>query len=502
MKKRKSRSPSYDAYDESFDIFNEEYSGDHRSGFDRLREADEDRSESNKKEADFPDPFAVLLEHEKNEEAEEPDWLHAQPPVRRKSRKKNPGTGIALAAVLVLLLAAVGGVMYFVPKPAPGQPQQDADTTIAADTVPRQPSVTLPVNTTAAEPTVAATEPVETEPLVEPAQNVVYYYRERLSSEEKAWYDRIYSAAMNMSAMTEFTDAKGEQLYQLMSYVLMDHPEIFWMDGSSSWLEREVDGVITTEFTITYTHTPEERAADQAVIDAYSQSALSGLYDVSAYEQIKGVYDYIINHTNYEYDYDAQNICDVMIRGKGVCAGYAKTTQYLLQQLGIETLYVSGYGKDEPHAWNIVKADGAYYELDTTWGDPILEAGEEPQLNYYYFCITTEEMHRDHTPDDPSVLPVCTATACNYFIYENRYFEAYNRDQILNLLRKDVAAKAKVEMKFASSAACQEARQILVEGGEMFEMLKELGENDLAGKVYQYVQIEEHGCLAFLFDYT
>ncbi len=54
---------------------------------------------------------------------------------------------------------------------------------------------------------------------------------------------------------------------------------------------------------------------------------------------------------------------------KTVCQGYANATQYLLTLLGIPAVVVTGTAEGDTHAWNLVQLDGAYYFMDTTWGN-------------------------------------------------------------------------------------------------------------------------------------
>ena len=53
---------------------------------------------------------------------------------------------------------------------------------------------------------------------------------------------------------------------------------------------------------------------------------------------------------------------------KSVCAGYARAFQLIMQKLKIPTYYVLGFAKED-HAWNIVKLNGRYYNVDLTWDD-------------------------------------------------------------------------------------------------------------------------------------
>ena len=57
-----------------------------------------------------------------------------------------------------------------------------------------------------------------------------------------------------------------------------------------------------------------------------------------------------------------------------VCDGYTLALEYLLQQCGIEAVFLGGLAGSSRensggHAWNLVKMDGNWYEVDSTWDD-------------------------------------------------------------------------------------------------------------------------------------
>lgn len=60
-----------------------------------------------------------------------------------------------------------------------------------------------------------------------------------------------------------------------------------------------------------------------------------------------------------------------------VCSGYALAFEHLMHKAGIPCGYISGFAYDETeknpeecgHAWNIVKIDNKWYEVDVTWDD-------------------------------------------------------------------------------------------------------------------------------------
>ena len=91
------------------------------------------------------------------------------------------------------------------------------------------------------------------------------------------------------------------------------------------------------------------------------------------YKSVKAVHDYLIK--NYEYDHSMVNRSDYdgYMTGKMVCQGYCTAAFYLLSEMGIPARVVLGssedYQKDTDHAWNVVRVDGKWYNMDVTWDD-------------------------------------------------------------------------------------------------------------------------------------
>lgn len=103
------------------------------------------------------------------------------------------------------------------------------------------------------------------------------------------------------------------------------------------------------------------------------------------YETVKNIHDYLINNFNYDYRETSTNYTDIegFRDGVMVCNGYAMATFYLCNKAGVETRFITGIGgndTEENHAWNAVKIDGKWYNMDVTWDD---EGGYG--ISYKYF---------------------------------------------------------------------------------------------------------------------
>lgn len=138
------------------------------------------------------------------------------------------------------------------------------------------------------------------------------------------------------------------------------------------------------------------------------------------------IHDYIVENNIYDSetlddsskkiitnDEETNSAYAVLIKGKAMCKGYAEAIDKLLKAVGIEDTIVTGECSDEKgawsgHAWNLVKLDGDYYQLDATWDDPVLKSGGQ-KLEYDYFNLTDTQISKDHKWD-ASKYPVANGT--------------------------------------------------------------------------------------------
>ena len=126
----------------------------------------------------------------------------------------------------------------------------------------------------------------------------------------------------------------------------------------------------------------------------------------SDYIKIKKIHDYMIQ--NFEYDETLENYTayKALKEGKTICQGYMLLTYKLLTQAGIEAKCVDGMGTTvygtQSHGWNLVKLGKYWYNLDTTWDDPVLvsqddfQIPEELPISYNYFLKGTKTFSKDH----------------------------------------------------------------------------------------------------------
>ena len=285
--------------------------------------------------------------------------------------------------------------------------------------------------------------------------------------------------------------------------VLNDHPEIFYVDGYS-YTEYTLGSILKKiTFTGSYRFSPEEVKEKQMQIDNYVNQCLAGMpEDADEYEKVKYVYEYLIHHTDYDAAAkDSQNICSVFLERKSVCQGYAKATQYLLNRAGVfATLVLGEVVGGEGHAWNLVRIDGAYYYVDTTWGDASYQAvgGSDypiekiPTINYDYLCVTTEQMEQTHTQDNVVEMPECTSMDANFYVREGVYFTEFDEKKIEKIFTDSYErGDTYVTLKCEGPDIYRKMQETLIGEQGVFRYL------DCPDKAVSYVENEKQYSLSF-----
>lgn len=321
----------------------------------------------------------------------------------------------------------------------------------------------------------------QTEQVVRRASEDGYAYG-MLSEEEQTLYLEIRDALVDYAEDVRLSSYDKDEIAHAFQCVLNDHPEIFYVDGYTYTEYTLGDILKKITFTGTYRFSHEEMLQKQQQIDNYVNQCLSDMpEDADDYTKVKYIYEYLIHHTEYDAAAkDNQNICSVFIEGRSVCQGYAKATQYLLDKAGIfSTLVLGRVIGGEGHAWNLVRIDGEYYYVDTTWGDASYQAvggsypGEQiPTINYDYLCVPTQQMNLTHEIDNVVELPECVSMKDNYYVREGFYFTEWDQEQIERIFQEGYErGSAYVTLKCDSYDVYSKMYEALIENQEIFRYL-------------------------------
>ncbi len=224
-----------------------------------------------------------------------------------------------------------------------------------------------------------------------------FYYRNQLKDQPALLYEAIgalledpttdeYMVAVTVGKAEEEQLAK-DYFKAVFSYQY-DHPECFWMYND---LEVTVEaGYDPTEGKL-YIALDKPYKKYEKEMTAFNDAVDGILNDIdpnaSDAEKALAIHDKLLEMVKYDYEIGApDNMSNdlahtaygaLVVNGNGdantaVCDGISLAYEYLLQQVGIEAAVIVGEAGNTaedagPHAWNIVKLDGEWYEVDLTW---------------------------------------------------------------------------------------------------------------------------------------
>jgi hypothetical protein len=161
----------------------------------------------------------------------------------------------------------------------------------------------------------------------------------------------------------------------------VSYKTVRYSDGSVKTVETANDPAVLKLQVQYETTLAQERIVDSRVASIIKSLNLSKATD---YEKVKAIHDYIINLASYDLTYQSSSAYDILINKTSVCEGYALSAYRLFTDAGLESRIITGDGDGERHAWNIVKVNGQWYNIDLTWDDAVTTSGKQV-LRYTYF---------------------------------------------------------------------------------------------------------------------
>ncbi|RKD31944.1 transglutaminase domain-containing protein [Thermohalobacter berrensis] len=270
------------------------------------------------------------------------------------------------------------------------------------------------------------------------------------NKKENSIYDVIKEALITGKKevdVSDFPEGKySKSVFEVVEKVVIENPEVLYYKSAEYWS----NGILKFEYskdksTINKHLNVLKKAKDEIIREIIKP-------DMSDYEKVKAIHDYIINNSKYDsVNYNNNTIppesysaYGILVKGTGVCEGYAEAFKLIMDDLGIESIIVSGRAGNQDHAWNIIKLDGEYYHIDLTWDDPVMDDGSDV-LRYDYFNLSDKQMSKDHIWNR-SKYPSCNGIKYNYYYYNDMAVENYN--QFYNKIKDALLNnKSKLELK-------------------------------------------------------
>lgn len=229
----------------------------------------------------------------------------------------------------------------------------------------------------------------------------IYPYYDIINETQRAVYRQIYANANAQNRhFAPVEDITANDLKNAFTSVVNDHPELFWVDTAYRYQYTPKGSV--ADITLVFNVTANDLDASKSEFEAAAKLIRDETYgNYTDYDKERIVHDTLISKVKYDANAPMnQSAYSALVYGRTVCAGYARALQYILQQMDIPCYYVTGFA-GENHAWNIVRLDDGYYNVDSTWDDT------NPNT-YDYFNCSDDDFASDHVRRDLSIyLPAC-----------------------------------------------------------------------------------------------
>lgn len=240
--------------------------------------------------------------------------------------------------------------------------------------------------------------------------------------------DYLYQQIMDRSPqinISQYQIKKGD-IANIVSGVMNEHPDLYFVGrrySTSSYSGSEYVNALIFTYSDAY---------DDALFQSETQKALAAAAGcTSDLQKAIALHEYLT--VNCEYDYEnylaeiipdeSYNAYGVFVKRIAVCQGYALAYKYLLNRLGIDCYMVTSDAMN--HAWNLIKLDGQYYQVDVTWDDPTWDRVGR-SVHTYMFCSDGVFQDAEHKHRDWSV--TYGSQTVNYQATDTRYDNAFWTD--------------------------------------------------------------------------
>lgn len=225
-------------------------------------------------------------------------------------------------------------------------------------------------------------------------------YHYLLKGYQKEIYRDLLTAMKNFDEKISVDPNKIESTYiteyiaKVYDSLANDHPELI----NVSTISYSIDKNNLKEIKIIYAM--KDNNAYQKYLKQVTDiinNVKEETKNMNDYEKVKYVYKFLATKNNYGNPSDLLNqsaITAFLEDESPVCYGYAKASQILLQNIGINSILLTGELNGGAHAWNFVLLDNQYYYFDVT-----MSGGT---LNYSGFLTKGD---RKYTISYPSMVP-------------------------------------------------------------------------------------------------
>lgn len=284
--------------------------------------------------------------------------------IRVKKKELSARPIIVLSVLSVLLL---GWLLYLELRPVPAPPVEETP-------LPTQVLIQTPQPDPELIPTPTPT-PVPLTAMQQKAAEMIphfelRYYLNVLDDRLLENLCTMYSAVSNFETECSFPRSMTRDEFSNLALILSyECPELLqFSTGGEITFTTNPDGeVISAQLPIVLTR--QEFAGQYSACAEKAIELARQAEGKSEREKEALAYDYLTGHCFYNFNgASASNAFGALGEGQAKCDGISLAMKWLLEEMNISCLVIAGNTETNPvgHAWNVVRIDGEYYDLDVT----------------------------------------------------------------------------------------------------------------------------------------
>ncbi len=266
------------------------------------------------------------------------------------------------------------------------------------------------------------------------------FYQE-LTSSEKELFTTLYNGIMEFrpEIMLPFKCTKNT-LKRVMYVLSYDCPELFQITGEYTYWGVDEFSIEQVDLTYRQNASTYRTIRSDILKNAGKISNRVG-NTTDEYIKEKAIYEFILDRCEYLIRENETHTADgCLYYGKAQCAGYAQGFMLMCRLMGIECIYVKSDTLD--HAWNLVRINGQWYNVDITWDDVEANKNIAPGDNLFLgYMNVPDRLVKSHRPDIPGEFasfnyPICSSLQDNYAVREGIYVSGNLKDVKSQINRK------------------------------------------------------------------
>ena len=320
------------------------------------------------------------------------------------------------------------------------------------------------------------------------------WFKNTLDADRRALYDRIGNAVLNCRNSVEGVEYDSEECLRIFSGQVEGNPGIAWVEPCITYRTATIGNRMVNSIVFRYTH-QDNLATDQKtfikLVDQFSENLKK--YD-NDWIKLYHIFSYLSKTITYSLDYMDQSMWSVFFDGIGVCAGFARSFQYLALLEGIPSVVVHGWGKNadgtkgESHLWVMAKINDTWYHFDPTWG----KSDDDNGVKYTYFCRSQKRMERTHIIDKRYPIPAANDDSMSYASIRHRYIEKYSAEGFAKILAEAIErGDMSFTVEFSNLSEMTKAYEDLFVNRNFLNMLYRLGDTE----ILSYNHLEDKNAL-------